>query len=278
LPGKVVRREDEPESADIWVNEAYDGLGDTFDFYLNEFNRLSLDDRGMKLDATVHFGQNYNNAFWEGTRMVFGDGDGVVFNAFTGSVDIIGHELTHGVTQFESGLVYWDQAGALNEHLSDVFGVMVRQYVGGMSVEEADQGDGWIIGVGLLADGINGEGIRSMKNPGTAYDDPRLGGKDPQPGHMKDYVDTFSDNRGVHINSGIPNRAFYLTAMELGGFAWDIAGDIWYQTMTSNMVRRWETFQSFAQKTVVAAGAFYGLGGPEVQAVRRGWAGVGVTL
>lgn len=101
----------------------------------------------MRLDATVHYGEHYDNAFWDGQRMVFGDGDGVVFGDFTACVDVIGHELSHGVTQFTAGLAYHDQSGALNESLSDVFGSLVKQYALRQNADEAD----WLIGAGLLA-------------------------------------------------------------------------------------------------------------------------------
>ena len=117
---------------------------------------------------------------------------------------MVAHELSHGVTETEAGLIYFEQSGALNESLSDVFGSLVKQYYLKQTADRAD----WLIGEGLLAAGINGKGLRSMSEPGTAYDDPLLG-KDPQPAHMKDFIKTREDNGGVHLNSGIPNRAFY---------------------------------------------------------------------
>ena len=215
LPGKLVRAEGQGPSGDVAADEAYDGLGHTFDFFLEAYRRNSIDDDGMALDATVHYGDRYNNAFWNGQRMVFGDGDGDLFNRFTSSLDVIGHELGHGVTEDEAGLVYMQQPGALNESLSDVWGSLIKQWVLKQTADKAD----WIIGAGLLTKKVQGIGLRSMKAPGTAYDDPVLG-KDRQPGHMTDYVDTMQDNGGVHINSGIPNRAFTLAATAIGGYAW----------------------------------------------------------
>src|SRR5689334_19490073 len=104
LPGELVRSEGQAATKDVAVNEAYDGLGATYDFYWDVFERNSIDDEGLPLDATVHYGQNYDNAFWNGERMVFGDGDGDLFNRFTLAVDVIGHELTHGVTEDEAKL------------------------------------------------------------------------------------------------------------------------------------------------------------------------------
>jgi Zn-dependent metalloprotease len=278
LPGTVVRKEGDAPSADVAVNEAYDGSGATYDLYNDVYQRNSIDGNGMRLDSTVHYRQGYDNAFWDGEQMVYGDGDENLpeaerlFNRFTISIDIIGHELTHGVTQFEAKLQYFQQPGALNESMSDVFGSLVKQYHLQQTPAEAD----WIIGAGLLTSNVNGVGIRSMKAPGTAYDDPVLG-KDPQPAHMNDYVTTVSDNGGVHINSGIPNKAFYVTALELGGHAWERAGQIWYVTLKDKLGAN-SNFQDCANLTHQTAGELFGAGSIEQQAVQKGWAEVGITI
>lgn len=271
LPGRLVRGEGDPPTGDVAVTEAFDGLGATWELFHAAYGRDSLDGKGMGMLATVHYGQRYDNAFWDGSQMVFGDGDGEIFLSFTRSVDVIGHELAHGVTQFTSGLNYQGQSGALNESVSDVFGVLVRQRLLGQSAEQAD----WLIGADLLAEGVQGVALRSMEAPGTAYDDPRLG-RDPQPGHMRDYVDTTDDNGGVHINSGIPNRAFVLVAQALGGRAWEAPGQIWYDTVTGDISADCD-FVTFAGLTLTAAESRYGAGSPEAQAVTAAWAGVGVT-
>jgi len=201
LPGRLVRHEDGKSKRDKTVTEAYNYSGSTYNFFRDIFKRNSIDTRGMKLDSTVHYGEDYNNAFWNGTQMVYGDGDGEIFQHFTKSIDVIGHELSHGITQYEAALEYEGQAGALNESFSDVFGSLVKQYHLKQKAEKAD----WLIGNGLFSKKVKGVALRSMKAPGTAYDDPTIG-KDPQPGHMKSYVNTTSDNGGVHINSGIPNE------------------------------------------------------------------------
>ena len=278
LPGTVVRREGDGPSTDVAVNEAYDGSGVTYDLYNDVYQRNSIDANGMRLDSTVHYRTGYDNAFWDGEQMVYGDGDedkpveDRLFNRFTIAIDIIGHELTHGVTQFEAKLQYFQQSGALNESLSDVFGSLVKQYQLQQLASEAD----WIIGAGLFTPNVNGVGIRSMKAPGTAYDDPVLG-KDPQPAHMKDYVNTISDNGGVHINSGIPNHAFYITAVELGGFAWERAGRIWYVTLRDKLSAT-SKFQDCANQTYQVAGELYGAGSIEQQAVKKGWQEVGLPV
>lgn len=270
LPGKLVRSEGRPKSKDAAVNEAYDGSGATYDLFARAYSRNSIDDRGMRLDSTVHYGRNYDNAFWNGYQMVFGDGDGEIFRGFTRALDVIGHELTHGITEYEAELQYRGEPGALNESFSDVFGSLVKQYRRRQAVEEAD----WLIGDTLLVRGINGKGIRSMREPGTAYDDPLLG-RDPQPAHMRDYVKTQEDNGGVHINSGIPNRAFYETAARMGGRAWERAGLIWYRTLTERL-RPSSDFQDAMNMTVRAAAELFGANSLEQKAVREGWAEVGI--
>ncbi len=273
LPGVIVRTEGAPPTGDVAADEAYDGLGATFDFYWEAYQRNSIDDQGLPLDGTVHFGTNYDNAFWNGERMVFGDGDGKLFNRFTISLDVIGHELTHGVTQDEAQLAYYGQSGALNESISDVFGSLVKQHKLGQTADQAD----WLIGAGLLATGVKGVALRSMKAPGTAYDDPVLG-KDPQPAHMRDFVHTYQDNGGVHINSGIPNHAFYLAAVAIGGNAWEKAGRIWYETVRDARLRPNSGFRTFARLTIANAGRLYGLNSPEQHALHDSWTGVGVVV
>jgi Zn-dependent metalloprotease len=275
LPGQLVRAEGGNATGDKAINEAYDGLGKTYELYSQVYQRDSLDGLGLPLDATVHYKKLYDNAFWDGTEMVFGDGDNDLFNRFTISVDVIGHELTHGVTQNESNLVYMRQPGALNEHLSDVFGSLVKQYPN----ETADKAD-WLIGEGLFTNKVKPTGtaaLRSMKDPGSAYDDPILG-KDPQPGHMMDYVRGPADNFGVHTNSGIPNHAFYLAATKIGGFAWEKAGLIWYEAMTSPSLSSRARFLDFAALTVEVAGDLYGANSAEENAVWEAWSEVGLDV
>jgi Zn-dependent metalloprotease len=270
LPGTLVRGETDPPSSDIAVNEAFDGSGATYDFYHEIFQRNSIDGRGMRLDSTVHYGNRYDNAFWDGTQMVYGDGDGKLFNRFTIAIDVIGHELTHGVTQNSAKLVYRGQPGALNESFSDVFGSMIKQRVNNQTADQAD----WLIGQGLLTANVKGVALRSMKDPGTAYNDPVLG-KDPQPSSMKNLYRGTADNGGVHINSGIPNRAFYLAASDIGGYAWEKAGKIWYVALTERL-RSNASFAQAAKLMVTIAGELYGRDSQEQQAVRKAWQTVGV--
>ena len=277
LPGDVVRREGEAATGDVAVDEAYDGSGATYDLYQSVYNRNSIDGNNLRLDSTVHYGRSFDNAFWDGRQMVYGDGDEDLppaqrlFNRFTASLDVIAHELTHGVTQYTADLVYQNQSGALNEHFSDVFGALVKQWKLQQTAQEAD----WLIGGELLTGNVQGNAIRSMKAPGTAYDDPVLG-RDPQPGHMNDFVNTSQDNGGVHINSGIPNHAFYRIAIALGGNAWERAGTIWYRTLTSGQLAPNATFQNMVDLTTNIAAQAYGTGSAEHAAVIQGWRDVGL--
>ena len=276
LPNAVLARsEDSAESSDDSVNRAFDGFGKTRDFYKEVFERNSIDDRGMRLEGYVHRGRNYNNAFWDGQEMVFGDGDGRVFTDFTKSLDVIAHELAHGVTEHTAGLEYHVQSGALNESMSDVFGSLVKQWSFQQTAEEAD----WLIGAEVFTPSIDADALRSMKSPGAAYDN-ELFGRDPQPDHMSKFVllpDTDEgDNGGVHINSGIPNKAFYLTAIGIGGFAWDAPGHIWYEALKASGAKT--QFQEFADTTHAKAGELYGAGSAEQQAVLTAWREVGIKI
>jgi Zn-dependent metalloprotease len=276
LPGTVVREEGKDAVTDPAVNEAYDGLGYTHHFYLKNYERNSIDNKGMELDAVVHYGQDYGNAFFNGEYMVFGDGDGDFVDRFTVALDIIGHELTHGVTAHEAGLDYFGQSGALNESISDVFGSLIKQF---SLKQTADQAD-WLIGQGLFKPRVQGcqgqaPALRSMKAPGQAFCDPILG-QDPQPAHMNNYVYTVEDDGGVHTNSGIPNVAFYNVAIKIGGFAWERAGRIWYETLRDSRLSPSADFQDFARLTWDNAEKLYGRDSHESKVVQEAWDGVGV--
>ncbi|KAK3380974.1 metalloprotease [Podospora didyma] len=271
LPGKIVRVEGQKASTDVVVNEAYDNVGKVLDFYKKFFNWNSIDNKGMHVLSSVHFGKNYENAFWDPTKMqmVYGDGHTFLYH-FTKCIDVIGHELTHAITEHTSPLEYEGQAGALNEHISDVFGIMIKQYVENETADKAD----WLIGEGCLLPDVKGVALRNMKDPGTAYDDPRFG-KDPQPSSMAGYKRTTQDNGGVHMFSGIPNRAFYLASVAFGGFSWEKAGQIWWNTMNSGSVPPRSTFIQFADVTVEVAEELYGDDGAKI--VRDAWNTVGVV-
>ncbi len=272
---KQVVQEGGQVPADEAVREAYDGAKTTWDFYNQVFDRSSVDNEGLTLVSSVHYRQRYNNAVWNGQQMAYGDGDGVIFQRFTKSLDVIGHELTHGVTQYTAGLKYQSQSGALNEHFSDVFGVLVKQW----SLKQRNpKTAGWLIGEGLFTPAIKGKALRSLSDPGTAFNDPESGlGKDPQPAHMKDYQqlpDTEAgDYGGVHINSGIPNRAFCLAAQAIGKPAWETAGKIWYVTLTERL-RPDADFEKCAKETISVARDFFG--NDVGEKVASAWVAVGV--
>jgi hypothetical protein len=266
LPGAAVRSAGDPASGDGAVDEAADGITGALALFAEVYGRSSYDGRGARVDLTVHYGRDYDNAFWDGTQLVFGDGDQKVFGRFTRPVDVLGHELTHAVTEHTAGLRYQGQPGALNESVSDVFAACLKQRLLEQSPDEAD----WLIGEGIFLPGVHARALRDMANPGTAYDDPALG-RDPQVGTLDDYVETEDDDGGVHINSGIPNRAFQLAAVAIGETSWEGAGRIWYAALTGGGVGPDTDFAGFAAATVAAAGE-------HADAVRRSWAAVGVAV
>lgn len=266
LPGTPARSAGEPETGDAAVDEAAYGVAGSLALFSEVYGRDSYDAAGAPVVATVHYGRAYVNAFWDGSQLVFGDGDGKVFGRFTRAVDVLGHEFAHAVTEHTAGLTYQGQSGALNESVSDVFAACLAQRLQDQTVDRAD----WLIGADLFLEGVQARALRDMRNPGTAYDDPRLG-KDPQPAHMDDYVETTDDNGGVHINSGIPNRAFVLAATAIGGRSWEGAGRIWYAALTGGAVAADADFGSFAAATVAAAGE-------HADVVEQAWAEVGVAL
>ncbi|MGI8524089.1 MAG: M4 family metallopeptidase [Nocardioides sp.] len=265
LPGDAVRAAGQPASGDAAVDEAAFGITGSLALFAEVYGRSSYDGNGAPVTLSVHYEKDYDNAFWNGTQLVFGDGDGKFFDRFTKPVDVLGHEFTHAVTEKTAALTYQGQPGALNESVSDCFAMCLKQRLLGQS---ADQGD-WLVGQGIFLPGVQARALRDMAHPGTAYDDPTLG-KDPQVGDMKDYVDTTDDNGGVHTNSGIPNRAFYLASTTIGGNTWEGAGQVWYAALTGGQVGADTDFAGFAAATIAAAGA-------HADAVTQAWQTVGVT-
>jgi len=273
LPGHLERAEGAKPVADMTVNEAYDNVGVTLDFYKSVFGRDSLDGKGMDVRASVHYGDNWTNAMWNGEQMLFGDGDGVHIGGFTRALEIVGHELTHAVTQHSIsgglGVVMRSgkpdlagEAGALNESLSDVFGSLVKQWHLKQDVNKAD----WLVGEGIIAPAI-GHAVRSLKDPGDAA---KTYANDHQVAHMSRYV----KSGDVHANSGIPNHAFYLAAHALGGHAWEHAGRIWYAAMA--LLHAKSTFADAAKATRQTADQLFGPASKEQQAVVSAWQKVGV--
>jgi Zn-dependent metalloprotease len=268
LSRRLVMQEGDPLPSDVAVQEAYDYAGVTWDFYNKMFDRNSIDDRGLTMVSSVHYSENgegFDNALWNTQQMVYGDG-GEIFGRMTQCLDVVAHELTHGVTQYSAGLPYQGQSGALNESMSDVFGVVVRQW----HEQQIDPTTAnWLVGDKLL---LTGGALRSMKAPGTANPD------DPQPAHMKDYVQLPNTPRGdfggVHTNSGIPNHAFYLAAVAIGKPSWETAAKIWYIALTQRLKGE-SDFAACAAATISVARDVFDE--DTAKKVEQAWSDVGVT-
>ncbi len=279
LPGELKRKEGQGSSGDIDVDKAYDYSGDAYRLFKEAFGRNSIDNQGMPLVSTVHYiepnEEAYNNASWNGEQMIYGDTDPSIFKTVLLRT-VSAHEMGHGVVQYEGGLTYQKDTGALNEHFADVFGILAEQLIRG---EDANQSS-WLIGEGIWADNIKGKALRSMLNPGTAYDDP-LVGKDIQPDHMEKYVDLpidpFNDWGGVHINSGIPNCAFCKASKHIGGNAWESTGLIWYAALKVLPGKPGNTtFQDLANTTTEFARRFFEDDAEKQDAVNKAWNEVGI--
>lgn len=266
LPGKVVRTEGAAAVKDQAVNQAYDNAGYTYDFFHTVFQRNSVDNKGLRLDASVHYQRGFNNAFWNGQQMVYGDGDGKLFHSFTAAIDVVAHELSHGVVQYAvpGGLVYEGQSGALNESIADVMGSLVKQWRLQQKAADAD----WLIGASIVGPSV-GKALRSLADPGNRT---LTWAGDDQPKNMADYI----ENGDVHSNSGIPNHAFYITALALQGYAWEKAGPIWYKAL--GLLTPNASFADMARATAQAAVLLYGADTAEQYAVQRAWQLVGVKL
>jgi Zn-dependent metalloprotease len=267
---KTVMTENGTLPNDDSVKRVFEAFGIIREFYKTVLDRNSIDNNGMRLNGYVHYDTAFNNAFWDGLQMVFGDGDGVIFKNFTNSLDVFGHELAHGVTQFTAGLEYQDEPGALNESVSDVFGSLVKQWRMKQTVDQAD----WLIGADIMVPPREGfaKALRSMADPGSAYNTPDLG-KDPQPDNYKRYDHRTSDHGGVHVNSGIPNKAFYEVAKTIGGYAWEAAGHIWYESLLASGQKT--QFKEFANTTYLKAAIY---GGATQRIVQQAWKSVGLPI
>ena len=267
LPGLRVRFEGEGPAGNSDADKAYDFTGSVRDFYLKEYGRNSIDDSGMKFISTVQYGKNFGNAFWNGEQMVYGHpGEDSPFKTLM-ILDVCGHEITHGVTEKEANFKYYGQSGALNESISDVYGSLIKQYVKHQTAAAAD----WLIGEGCWKDNIDGKALRDMLHPGTAYADKHIG-IDPQPADMSHYIKTVKDQGGVHLNSGIPNKAFAAFAQAVGGYAWDDPGHIWFEARKESGNN--PSFAQFAYHTIEAAKE---LGKSElIPKLERAWDAVGV--
>jgi Zn-dependent metalloprotease len=238
LPGRPVTP---PGSTDFQT--VHHTTARVVEFYSVVLDRNSVDGKGLDLVSSLHYGRNYDNAFWDGRQMVYGDGDGQLFTKLFLSPDVIAHELTHGVTQYTSALRYEGESGALNESLSDVFGAVFNQWHNGWDVTHEQ---GWLIGASIVAEPMKQRGYRCLRNMLAPSDTHCIS---PQPERYGD-INPAAD---VHENSGVPNKAFALFARALGGHAWDQALKVWYAAATSRSLRSDATFQEFAALTVECA-------------------------
>jgi Zn-dependent metalloprotease len=216
---KLVRSEQDAPTKDPEIDAAFDNAGIVRDYFKTVLAWESVDNNGMDLVINVNYLVKYNNAFWDGEQMSFGDGDGVNFKGFVYALDVTAHELAHGLVQFTANLEYKGQSGALNEHFADVFGTAIKQW----HFKQTEKTGNWLIGESCLTGKLAGKAIRSMKAPA----DPTVV-MYPQPDSMAKIFKGTADNGGVHINSGIPNRAFYLVAMEIGT---QNATLLWFETL-----------------------------------------------
>jgi Zn-dependent metalloprotease len=275
LPGALLRHEDNKPAHDQAANQAYDNLGIALAFFSTVFGRDSADGAGMRIDASVHYGFGFANAMWTGEQMIVGDGDGRHTHDIAGSLGIIGHELSHALSQhlIEGGLgvvLAPDQpprvegeAGALNESFSDVCASMMKQWHAGQDVHQAD----WLLGEDILAEHA-GHAIRSLKDPGN----PKLTW--PEDDQIKDYK-RFKPSQDPHTASGIGNHAFYLAATELGGHSWETLGLVWLKGYQKLHAR--SNYVDAARATSDSAAEVHGKDSKPHQAVRAAWKAVNVA-
>jgi Zn-dependent metalloprotease len=263
LPGAIVTHPG--TSADGSVKRAYVESEAVAKFYWNVFNRDSIDGHHMTLVSSVHYSTQYNNAFWNGAQMTYGDGDGQIFVDFTLGNDVIGHELTHGVTQHSLGLVYSGEAGGLNESISDVFGSMFRQWQAGQLVGAAD----WLIGKDIIGPVGHQRGYTCLRNMAAPKDVHAMAA---QPDHYYPGI----GNLDPHYSSGPPNLAFNKAAVALGGHSWDKAGKIWYQAVTGFPPSPNMTMPQFASRTRALSQSLYAADPTVHTAVDNAWTAVGL--
>jgi len=274
LPGTLLRDEDDPPTRDRIADEAYDNVGIAMTFFAEVFKRDSIDNKGMRVDVSVHYGNRYVNAMWTGEQMLVGDGDGRTVRNLAGSLGIIAHEFVHGVTQHlvagGLGVVRMPgmppqlkgEAGALNESFSDVFASMIKQWHRGQTVDQAD----WLMGEDILAPHV-GKAVRSLKDPGNRK---ITWSQDDQIRDYRKYLPTHD----THAAAGIASHAFYRAARELGGHSWDALGPVWLKGF--DKLRARATFLDAAHATVGVAASLHGKASSTHKAVKDAWRGAGV--
>ncbi|OZM57048.1 bacillolysin [Lottiidibacillus patelloidae] len=267
LPGKLW------EDLDAQFNLSYDAAavdahyyaGVTYDYFMTKFNRNSYDGNGAALHSTVHYSRSYNNAFWNGQQMVYGDGDGTTFVPLSGALDVVAHELTHAVTDSSADLIYQNESGAINESMSDIFGTLTEFH--------ANNNPDWLVGEDIYTPGIEGDALRSMADP-TASNDPD---------HYSVRYTGTQDNGGVHWNSGIINKAAYLLSqggthygVAVTGIGNDKMGAIFYRSLTQYLTAS-SNFSHLRAAAVQSATDLYGANSSEVASVNQAFDAVGVN-
>ena len=238
--------------------DAHFGAVATYDYYKNTHNRNSYNGNNASITSTVHYSSNYNNAFWNGSQMVYGDGDGTTFAPLV-ELDIVAHELTHAVTATSAGLIYQNESGALNESMSDIMAIMVDR-------------DDYTVGERSYTPGIPGDALRSLSNPPAG----------DQPDNYADRYIGSQDNGGVHINSGISNKAAYLLVaggtfrgVSVASIGRAKTEKIFYRALTTYFTQS-TNFAGARQGTLQATADLYGSGSTTYTAVQNAWAAVGV--
>ncbi|MFP3322805.1 M4 family metallopeptidase [Planococcus sp. SIMBA_160] len=259
--------------SDNVYNAAYDGAavdahayaGQTYDYFQDVHSRNSYDGNGAELISTVHYGRSYNNAFWSGSQMVYGDGDGNTFVPLSGALDVIAHELTHAVTDTSADLIYQNESGAINESMSDIFGTLVEHHF--------NNKPDWQVGEDIYTPNVAGDALRSMEDPTLSGD----------PDHYSKRYTGTGDYGGVHINSGISNKAAFLLAnggthygVTVAGIGNDKTGDIYYRTLTQYLTPN-SNYSHFRVSTIQAATDLYGASSAEVASVKAAFSAVGVN-
>ncbi|MCY4754002.1 M4 family metallopeptidase [Pelomonas aquatica] len=252
-------------SKDATAKRCFAETTDVAKFYKTVFGRNSIDDAGMTMMSSIHFGRNYNNAMWNGSQMLYGDGDGKLFTDFTGGNDVIGHELTHGVTQHSLQLAYAGDAGGLNESLSDCFGSMFRQWEANQDVNAAD----WLIGADIMGPVAKAKGYKALRNMAQPDDKAALAAQPTQYSQVTPGMDP-------HYSSGPPNLAFCTACKTLGGKSWEKIGQVWYAALTTSGAQPNMTMPQFAARTRQLAAQNYGAQPAVAAAVDAGWKKVGL--
>lgn len=263
LPGMPVANPG--ASPDGTIKRAHDETKNVAKFYQTVFGRNSVDNNGKNLGSSVHFSVNYNNAFWNGNHMTYGDGDGNIFIDFTKSNDVIAHEITHGVTQFTGQYVYSNESGGLNESMSDVFGSMYRQWSANQTVSQAD----WRIGSGCMGPGVIAQGIKCLRDLSSPAGNHCLS---KQPTHFSQYM----PGMGPHSASGIPNFAFYKAAKAYGGKSWEKVGKVWYKVLAGYAPSPNLKMKAFANRTRRQAGLLFSSDIALHRAIDGAWKAVGL--